>query len=248
VQKTNKMKTNLKENIRKEEIKLKETIKKEEVKLREEIKKEEKGISWFLKSHTFKIILATLIFAALLLGIYYLASAQGKVPIEKSEINAPVITLSPQISGVLEKIYVKEGDTISADTIVAKVSGVLIKSKIAGLVIYVQNTPGQIVNSQTAVVQMIDTIELRAIGHIAEDKGLKEIREGQKVEFTVDAFGSKKYEGVVESVSSASKLSDIVFSISDKRQEKEFNVKVKFDTNKYPELKQGMSAKMEIYT
>ena len=226
---------------------LKENIKKEETKLREEIKKEEKGMSWFFKSHTFRIILATVIFAGIIFAISFFASAQGKIYIEKSEIGAPVISLASPSPGILDKVYVKEGDVITANTIVAEVNGNVIKSKINGLVISVQNTPGQIVNSQTPIVQMIDPLELRAIGHIEEDKGLKDIREGQRVEFMVDAFGSKKYEGIVESVSATSKSSDIVFSISDKRQEKEFDIKVKFDSNSYPELKQGMSAKMWIY-
>jgi hypothetical protein len=41
--------------------------------------------------------------------------------------------------------------------------------------------------------------------------------------------------------------SDIVFSISDKREEKEFEVKATFDADAYPELKNGMSAKMWVY-
>jgi hypothetical protein len=38
-----------------------------------------------------------------------------------------------------------------------------------------------------------------------------------------------------------------VFSISDKREEREFEVRAIYDTNAYPELKNGMSAKMWIY-
>jgi len=37
-----------------------------------------------------------------------------------------------------------------------------------------------------------------------------------------------------------------VFSISDKRESREFEVKALFDSQAYPELKNGMSARMWI--
>ena len=40
---------------------------------------------------------------------------------------------------------------------------------------------------------------------------------------------------------------DVVFSISDQRAEQEFNVYVRYDINAYPELKNGMSAKIWVY-
>jgi len=222
-------------------------IAKEEKKLEAELNKEGKGLLWFFRSDTFKIILLIVVFILLIGIIIYFTENSGKISIDKSVISAPIISLGPVSPGVLDKVFVKEGDLISADTIVAQVNGQSIKSKILGLVIAVQNTPGQIVTSQTPVVEMIDPSELRLIGSIEENKGLDKIQLGQRVTFTVDAFGSRQYTGFVESIAPTSKQSDIVFSISDKRQEQEFNIKVKFDTD-YPELKNGMSAKMQIST
>jgi len=222
-------------------------IQKEEQELKKELKREGKGLEWFFKSHTFRILLTIIIFAVLVFGVIYLANSNGRIYGENSEISAPVITLSPSVPGVLQNVFVKENDFISAGTVVATVGGNPITSQIDGLVISVQNTPGQLVNSQTPVVQMIDIKQLRVVGHVEEDKGLANIRPGQKVVFTVDAFGSKKYNGVVESVAPAPDTSDIVFSISNNRQEKQFDVSVSYDLNAYPELQQGMSAKMWIY-
>ena len=78
-------------------------------------------------------------------------------------------------------------------------------------------------------------------------KGLKDIKVGQTVVFTVDAFGSKEYPGIVNEISPTSNQGDIVFNISGARQEMDFNVKVRFDEAQYPELKNGMSAKLWIY-
>ncbi len=222
-------------------------LEREEGRLKGEVKKEEKAIAWFVRSHTFRLLAAIFVFAILVTGIVYISNNQQRVYIEKSEVSAPIISLSPQSPGILDRVFVKEGDAISSGMIVAEVGGNSIKSKVDGIAISVQNTPGQEVSAQTPIVQMIDLQELRVIGHIAEDKGFSDIRVGQMVLFTVDAFGSKKYSGVVDSISPSSRQQDIVFSISSQRAVKEFNIRAKFDVGAYPELKNGMSARMWVY-
>ncbi len=223
-------------------------IEKEEENLKREITAEEKGLAWFFKSHTFKILVAIIFVAVLIAGSIYLTAMQGRISVEDSEINAPVITLSAAAGGVLDAIYVKQGDIVPEGTIVAMVSGEAIETKTNGIITFVQNTPGQIVSSATPLVKMIDPKELRVIGHIDENKGFADIEVGQRVVFTIDAFGSKEYEGVIDAISATSKESDIVFSISDKREEKTFDISVKYDTSAYPELKNGMSARIWVYT
>ena len=79
-----------------------------------------------------------------------------------------------------------------------------------------------------------------------ENKGLDRVRVGQYVTFTADAFGSKQYTGIVDEISPEARSGDIVFTISDARQEQVFDVKVRFDTTLYPELKNGMSARIWV--
>src|SRR5262249_54386642 len=97
------------------------------------------------------------------------------------------------------------------------------------------------------VVEMIDPSELRVVGKVDENKGLDRIAVGDSVSFTVDAFGGKTYSAVVDEISPTSEQSGIVFNISDKREVKQFDVKARFDTAAYPELRNGMSARMWIY-
>jgi len=184
---------------------------------------------------------------ALLGGIYIWQDMQGKIYIEKAEISAPVISLGPSQPGIIDKFYVDEGDMVSPGQHLAVIGDEAISSKTSGTVIWLKRTPGQLSAPGDTVVKMIDPREMRVVGRIQEDKGLKDIRTGQKVMFTVDAFGSKQYEGVVDSIGESARQSDIVFSISDKREEREFEVRVLFDTHAYPELKNGMSAKMWVY-
>ncbi len=180
-------------------------------------------------------------------GAAYLAAASKTVYIDKSQIEAPVVDLGPGASGILKAVYVHEGDTIAPNTVVAQVGTELIKSQNGGLVITTNNNIGKSIGQNETVVAVIDPTQLRVVGQIAEDKGLVDIHAGQRAEFTVDAFGGQKYTGIVDEVAPSAESGDVVFNISDKRQEQDFDVKVRFDTAAHPELKNGMSAKIWVY-
>jgi multidrug resistance efflux pump len=196
---------------------------------------------WFMRG------LIVLIVLLAIGGILYWNDLESKIYIENAQITAPVISISPASPGVIDDVYVSVGDHVRKDQTLAKVGDEVLHAKTSGLVTGVENTPGQMVPALSPVVSMIDTRELRVVGRVKEDKGLKDIAPGQYVEFTVDAFPSSQYHGVVEKVAPAAREGDIVFSISDKRQEQEFEVTVSYDVNAYPELKNGMSAKMWIF-
>lgn len=188
------------------------------------------------------------VIAALLGSFLYWQSHANSVYIEDSVINAPAIILSSQTPGTLNALYVKEGDVIPPNTPVALVGNSTITSKSGGLIIHVENSLGATFMAGEEVVTMINPSDLRVVGSVEENKGLKNIKVGQQATFTVDAFGSKKYQGVVDSISPTSEDTSVVFSISDKRPTRRFDVKVKFNVTDYPELKNGMSAKMTIST
>ena len=204
------------------------------------------------KSPTLMGVIALAVLVGAVYGLQYWQTQESQIYIEKSSISAPIISLSPAVSPmvtvILDKVYVTEGDRVTKNKVLASLSdGSYIRSGTDGIVISVLNTPGQVVGSSTPVVKVIDPKELRVVGQVEEDKSFKDIKVGQKVMFTVDAFGAKEYQGVVDSISPTARSSDIVFSISDKRAEQMFDVSVKYDIYAYPELLNGMSAKMWIY-
>lgn len=198
-------------------------------------------------------VIALILLAVSVAGLTYWQGEQSRIYVEKSEISAPIISLGTRLAPtsppvVLDEVLVKEGDIVSKNKIVARLrDGQVIRAGADGIVLSVKNVPGQAVSNQDSIVKIIDPKELRVVGRVEENKGLSDLRVGQKVSFTVDAFPSKEYLGVVDSISPTSRTSDIVFSISDKREQKQFDVKVKYDVYEYPELKNGMSAKMWIY-
>lgn len=188
-----------------------------------------------------------IIIIAIASGILIYKSISSYVAIDDSTVSAPIISISTETSGTLDEVYVKSGDLVKVGQPLARVGSEILKSKVDGEIIYTSDTPGQVFNSSQAIIKMIDPKELRIVGTIKENAGLSKIKIGNPVSFTLDAFDGETYTGVVEEIGSTSKDSSVVFSISDKREVKEFTVKVKYDTSLYTKFKNGMSAKMKVY-
>jgi multidrug resistance efflux pump len=166
-----------------------------------------------------------------------------------SSIQAPLISLSPTNSDILQEVYVKDGDTVSVNEPIARVGDQIVKAKVAGLIVSVKQNIGQLENAlgdQAVVATMIDPTQLRVVGLIDEDKGLTSISIGDVAKFTVDAFGSKKYYGVVDEISQISE-SSATNNIFNQRPTNKFNIYVRFNPAQYPELKSGMSARIWVY-
>ena len=199
-------------------------------------------------SHPWAKILLGVIILAVIGGGIYIFVTRNDVYTDNATIAAPEIGLSPSNAGVLKEVMVKEGDTVIFNQTVARVGDELVKSNISGTVIDVNNQVGAIFNPGEAVVTVINPKDLRVEAKIDETKGLSQIQVGQPATFTVDAYGSKKFEGTVDSISPTALQSQVVFSVSDKREVRQFIVKIKYDQMQYPELLNGMSAKVTIDT
>ncbi len=178
----------------------------------------------------------------------YLVFAGRQVYIDTAQISAPLIDLSPTAAGRLDALYVQAGDTLPANAPVARVGTDVIRTKVAGLIVHVDDTLGAQVTPGENVVEMIDPTQLRVVGTIDENKGLAQIKVGDPVRFTVDAFGGKTFDGVVDEIAPTANTAGVVFDISNTRPTQQFDVKARFDVTAYPQLKNGMSARMWVYT
>ena len=182
-------------------------------------------------------------------GSYWYVTSKT-VYIDQSVIQAPIVNLSPVNSGVLEQVFVNPGDVVTMDEPVARVGTEIVKAKTNGIISTVNQNIGQYENAFTGaavVATMIDPTQLRVVGHIDENKGLADIKVGEPANFTVDAFGSETFHGVVDEVSPSSQQTSVVFNISDQRPTNQFDIYVRFDPTSYPQLKNGMSARIWIY-
>ncbi|MFA5871630.1 MAG: hypothetical protein WC858_02800 [Parcubacteria group bacterium] len=182
-----------------------------------------------------------------IIALFYLYLTQSRIYVENSSVSAAPIALSSPNGGTMQSVFVKTGDEVAANQAVAQIGNDIVKTRDAGLIISASDEVGKNYAPNEAAVTMIRPQDLRVVAQTQENKGLSDIQVGQKAFFTVDAFGSKKFTGVVDEVSPTARSGDVVFNISSARQEQEFNVKIRFNIADYPELKNGMSAKAWIY-
>lgn len=193
------------------------------------------------------LISFVVIFGALA-GFLFWQAQKNTILIENSDLEAPIINLTPSAPGILNSLYVKEGDIVEANMQIALVGSQIISIKVGGTVSSAPNVLGSYFSPGQTVASVVNTSEMKVVGQIDETKGLNSLKVGQRATFSVDAFPGKIYEGVVDEISPVSNDNGIIFSISDQRPVKKFEVKVRFNVASYPELKSGMSAKITVYT
>ncbi len=182
-------------------------------------------------------------------GAYWYVSSRT-VYIDLSVVQAPVINLSPANSGPLQTVFVKVGDMVTANQPIARVGNGIVESETSGEIVSIDQNIGEFesaLTGQSVVATMIDPTQLRVVGHLDEDKGLASVAVGDLTKFTVDAFGSKEYYGVVDEVGRISQ-GNTTSNIFSQRPTYQFNVYIRFNPAKYPELKDGMSARIWVYT
>lgn len=195
-----------------------------------------------------RIIILILAVIAVVGGILFYQIRQGRVFIDNSLVSNTIITLAPTTPGKLTRLVIYENENIKKGDPIADVDGNTLYADTDGLVIMANNQIGSIVSTQNPVGQMINLSDMRIAGTIDENKGLSDIRVGQVVSFTIDALPGKTFWGYVDEISPSAKQTQAAFSISSERPTQQFVVYARFNAQKYPEIKNGMSAKMTVYT
>lgn len=193
------------------------------------------------------ILLLILFLTAGAVTLVYIYQSNNWVFTDTAQVEAPTIGLSSASGGILEKMYVQPGDHVTQNEVVAQVGNDMVQARDAGLVIARQNEIGTYFSPGQAVVTMIQPEDLRVEAQVEEDKGLGKVKVGQRVYFTIDAFGAQQFPGVVDQVTPTASATDVVFNISNQREEQNFDVKIRYDVDKYPQILNGMSARVWIY-
>lgn len=220
----------------------------EALEIGKKILEEEKKIARTVKSRTIvEFGVVGLVVLGAVVGAYYWFYSSKYIYTDDAQISAPLVELSPEAPSILKSIIVKEGQFVEANAPVARVDDTYIVTNTSGLVVGINNAIGKLFAPGMPVVTMINPQDLRVVALIDENGGFSDIHAGQKVEFTVDAFGSRVYDGTVDEIGRTANTSSVVFNISDKREVRQFPVKIKFDSARYPELLNGMSARVWIY-
>lgn len=198
-----------------------------------------------------KVIRRIAVVAAIIIIVasyYFYQTTQGRIKIDNSQTLAPLINIAPSAAGKLTELDAIEGHSVTTGDILAVVGTETIRSQNDGLIVSAANQIGGNVSPAQPLIQMIKTQDLRVSGTIDENKGLNQIKVGQAVSFTVDALPGKTFWGYVDEIAPMAKQTQLAFSISSERPTQQFQIYARFDSNSFPEIKNGMSAKMTVYT
>lgn len=194
-------------------------------------------------------ILITIVTIIVSISIFlFLEAKQGRVFIDDSLIEAPISSLTPTAPGTLTELDIYENEMVKKGDQIAIVNGAPVYTNTDGLIIMANDQLGSLVGPTTPVAQLISPTDMRIAGTLDENKGLSDIRVGQVVSFTVDALAGQTFWGYVDEISPSAKVTQAAFSISTERPTQQFVVFARFDSAKYPAIKNGMSAKMVVFT
>jgi len=195
-----------------------------------------------------RIVIVIVLIIALAAGYFYLEKTANRVFIDNSLIQAPITSISPDTASKLTEMDVYEGETVKKGDQLAVTDSQTLRADTDGLIVMANNQVGSIVSAQSPALQLIQTSDLRVAGTLDENKGLDTIHVGQVVAFTVDALPGQTFWGYVDEISPTAKQSQLSFSISSERPTQQFVVYARFNAAQYPQIKNGMSAKMIVYT
>lgn len=198
--------------------------------------------------NVFRPLLIVITILVVIVSYFFYQMRTARVFIDDSLVNAPIVTVTPNIAGTLTQLSVYEGEYVKKGDSLAIVGGQTIYANSDGLVVMADNQIGSSVSQQTPVVELVNPQDMRIAGTIDENKGLSDIHVGQVVSFTVDALPGQTFWGYVDEISPSAKQTQAAFSISSERPTQQFVVYAKFDSKKYPGIKNGMSAKLTIFT
>lgn len=193
--------------------------------------------------------IATVIAILITVGAYFFYQiSQGRIKIDNSQVSAPIINIAPSAPGKLTELDATEGHSVTTGDILAVVGTETIRAQADGLIVMTANQIGGNVSPAQPLIQMIKTQDLRVAGTLDENKGLDKIKVGQAVSFTVDALPGKTFWGYVDEIAPTAKQTQLAFSISSERPTQQFQIYARFDSSAFPQIKNGMSAKMTVYT
>lgn len=205
-------------------------------------------IAKFRNKKVLKAIVAVVLIGVIVGVFLFWQKKRDRVFIDNSQINAPLVTISSSGYGRLTELDAVEGKPVKKGDTIAIVGDETIRAITDGIIVMANNQVGGTVSPQVVLTQLINPADLRVAGAIDENKGLNKLKVGQVASFTVDAFPGQTFWGYVDEISPTAKQTQLSFSISSERPTQQFQVFVRFNSSKYPQIKNGMSAKITVFT
>lgn len=138
--------------------------------------------------------------------MYYWYNNTYYVSTDDATVQGDLVKATPQISGKLLEINVKDGQRVEKGQIIARqdlgtlpdtsMDSSVVRAPISGIVLKKQGIVGEIVFQGQALAIMVDPLDLYITANIDETK-LQHIKLGQNVDITIDQYDGQKFTGKV---------------------------------------------------
>jgi HlyD family secretion protein len=183
-------------------------------------------------------------------GVYFFlqSSAHDGNLTVSGTIEATEVSLGSVAGGRIDQVNVQEGDQVTADEVVAVVSGAargasgreMIHTPLAGLVLYRHVEPGEIASAGAPLVTVIDPEHLQLTVYVPEDR-YGRIQLGQVLPVTVDSFPGETFEGTVTHIAAKAEFTPRNVQTTDNRKTTVFAIRLDLEPAG-GKLKPGMPA------
>ncbi|MEG1930516.1 MAG: efflux RND transporter periplasmic adaptor subunit [Anaerovorax sp.] len=178
------------------------------------------------KKKIITLIVGVVILIGASVGGYYVYQALNYFQTNNASVTADLVSIIPQMSGIVESWDVKEGDDVKKNQVLGKqdvasfinssainenslareansiLSKAEIRSPIKGKIVKSNVTKGVSANMGNTVAIVADTSNLYIKANI-EETDIFKIKVGQRVRIKMDAYPGKTFTGYVEVVSPA---------------------------------------------
>ncbi len=194
----------------------------------------------------------------ILLGLagYYLvwpAISKDGVLVVSGTVEATEVRLASELGGVVDEVYVAEGDLVAANQNVVSVqpsnssrgsSRERIRTPIAGTVLYRSVEPGEFASPGAPLVTVADLDHLTLTVYVPEDR-YGQIMLGASYPVTVDSFPTEVFTGTVSHIADRAEFTPRNVQTTDSRKTTVFAIKLDLAQNG-GKLKPGMPADVNL--
>ncbi len=206
-------------------------------------------------------ILIVMVLSGTGIGFYYWYKAAHFVETEDARIAGDIYRVMPRISGKLNSLSIKAGDTVVADQVVGQqdvtnlptsmLDQSVLRAPISGKVIQTTAKVGEVVSPGQTVAMIVDERALYVSANI-EETDLEKVKVGQPVDFTIDTYPEYQFTGKVVEIGEAttstfSLIPTVNTSGNFTKVTQRTQVKISIDDDHGLKLSPGLSAVVRIH-
>jgi multidrug efflux pump subunit AcrA (membrane-fusion protein) len=205
-----------------------------------------------LKKYKKFMPIVVIILGILIYGVYLLIQSLifGDVLVVSGTIEASEVHLGITSAGIVDRVFVEEGDPVQTDQLLANIKDVVgggsgnVRSPIDGIVLMRAAEPGEVISAGGSLLVVSNLTSVTLTVFIPEDTYGK-VYLGQTYEICVDSFSDKTFMGTVTYISDIAEFTPRNAQSVQNRKNTVFAVKMTIP-NPELNLKPGMPADVTI--